>query len=389
MDEVDKTAAVTEQASQWWVLLNSGPATAEEHRAFGEWVARSPERVEAFLQTARITKALKSPALRWPDTPVEELAREIRAAGDVLQLRGSASAVHSLESAAELNGESNSRGEKLAVSDRVRSWTWLPALAASVLGVIAVAGWLVNRAPHYATAIGEQRSVVLEDGSVVTLNTASRIDVDFEKDHRTIRLAAGEALFQVAHDPARPFDVIVGETRVRAVGTQFNVDRRAAGTTVTVVEGKVAVLSDASPRDARRVENSPAPLPLASSNAAGLALSTAEMSIATNITYLIAGQQLTVAHSPVLAPAPVDVTTATAWTQRRLVFEHRPLGEVADEFNRYNRRAIRIDSAQLRAQEVTGVFQANDPDSFLEFVSGIPGVRIERDADGSRVSAAP
>jgi len=78
------------------------------------------------------------------------------------------------------------------------------------------------------------------------------------------------------------------------------------------------------------------------------------------------------------------VATAIAWTQRKLIFEHRHLGEVADEFNRYNRQLIEIRSAELRSQEVTGVFQANDPGSFLTFLSRLPGVTIQQSADHSR-----
>jgi len=70
-----------------------------------------------------------------------------------------------------------------------------------------------------------------------------------------------------------------------------------------------------------------------------------------------------------------------AWTQRKLIFENRPLGEVAAEFNRYNRQSIDIRSPELRSQEVTGVFQANDPDSFMLFLAKIPDVNIERSAD--------
>ena len=87
---------------------------------------------------------------------------------------------------------------------------------------------------------------MLNDGSVVTLNTSSAIEVSLVKSHRTVTLLSGEALFQVAHDTLRPFEVKTGDTTIRAVGTQFDVDSRTAGTTVTVVEGKVAVFMAAA-----------------------------------------------------------------------------------------------------------------------------------------------
>src|SRR5262245_41219323 len=80
LNEFDPTAPIAEQASFWWVLLNEGDASPADHRAFGEWVTRSPERVAAYLQAARLTSALQASKIRWPDTPVEEIIRAARSA---------------------------------------------------------------------------------------------------------------------------------------------------------------------------------------------------------------------------------------------------------------------------------------------------------------------
>ncbi len=237
---------------------------------------------------------------------------------------------------------------------------WVFAMAAALFAAVLCTWFFFTAPQRYATAVGEQRSVVLNDGSVVTLNTSSSIQVTLAKTRRTIKLEAGEALFQVAHDKTRPFDVIAGHTTVRAVGTQFNVDRRASRTTVTVVEGKVSV-QNVAPDAGSNDSGGGGPIPVS------------------------AGEELVVAPQALLRAVAANVAAATAWTQRRLVFEHRPLGEVAAEFNRYNLQQIHIDSARLEAQEVTGTFQANDPDSFLDFVAKIPGVRIERRADSTDV----
>jgi transmembrane sensor len=201
-------------------------------------------------------------------------------------------------------------------------------------------------AERFATATGEQRSVVLTDGSLVTLNTSSAIDVHIGKDRRTVLLLSGEALFDVAHEVGRPFEVVAGGTTVRAVGTQFDVDRRPGATTVTVVEGKVLISEAGANR-----------LPVA------------------------AGEQVTVGLKAARQPVRADTTTAVAWTQRKLIFAHRQLGEVAAEFNRYNRQSIEIRSAELRNQEISGVFQANDPGSFLTFLARLPDVHIEKSPD--------
>jgi transmembrane sensor len=350
-NEIDPTASLAEQASAWWVLLNEGGATPADHRAFGEWFARSPERVSAYLQAARLTQALESPETRWPDTSIEELVRAARVTpGEVASLPGAAG-----RSKRETPRSSAAFGRGLGVPLRMG----LRIITACVVAValLATGTYLCLRPQRLETAVGEQRSVVLGDGSLVTLNTSSSIEVHMAKDRRTVRLLAGEALFEVAHDATRPFDVASGDTTVRATGTQFNVDRRDTSTTVTVVEGRVAVFT--TPAGTQGEASTRLPLE--------------------------AGEQLTLAPRGARHPVRTDVATAIAWTQRKLIFEHRQLGEVAAEFNRYNRQVIDIQSAELRNQEVTGVFQANDPGSFLTFMARLPGVTIERSADHSRV----
>ena len=316
------TTSISEQASFWWVLLSEGEPTAADTRAFAEWVVRSPERVEAFLQAARLTSALQSRAVRWPDTAPAELIQ---------------AALTSRTEVARLPSAFHRQPRKYSV--------WLAAVAAGAI-VVALLVLFHGGAQRFATTLGEQRSVVLADGSLVTLNTSSAIEVHLEKERRTVQLLSGEALFEVAHDAARPFDVVAGGTTVRAVGTQFDVDRRSGTTTVTVVEGKVLI----SGADA-------APLPLA------------------------AGEQVTVSSHATRQPVRADTATAVAWTQRKLIFAHRQLGDVAAEFNRYNRQSIEIRSAELRSQEISGVFQANDPSSFLMFLSRLPAVHIEKSPD--------
>jgi len=337
-DEIDSTASITEQASAWWMLLNHSDATSADHHAFSEWVARSPERVEAYLQTARLTHTLQFGSLHWPDTPVDTLIREAKSAsGEVIELP-------------------RRHGRRPSMQFSASPWSRRAIVAGVVALVAAAAGWSFLSPEHYKTSIGEQRSVVLSDGTVVTLNTSSDIEVRMTRAHRTVELLSGEALFAVARDPARPFDVAAGKTTVRAVGTQFNVDRRPSTTTVTVVEGRVAVFTGLDPGAAPDVERS-GNLPLA------------------------AGEQLTVALNSIPHAARVDPSKATAWTQRKLVFEHRPLGEVANEFNRYNRERIDIESPQLGNQEITGVFEANNPESFTAFLATIPGIIVERTGD--------
>jgi transmembrane sensor len=228
----------------------------------------------------------------------------------------------------------------------------VPRLAVSTVLAIFVAAiglyFYMPRAERYETALGEQRSVTLEDGSLVTLNTTSAIEVRFDEAERRVALLTGEALFQVAHDATRPFKVSARDLTVRAVGTRFNVDLHAQAAKVVVAEGRV------------------------------------EVSAGSALVPLDAGEQLTLVPRQAPTVSRVNVAAATGWTRRELIFENQPLGAIAAELNRYNRQVIDIQSEALRAEQVTGVFRSHDPASFIAFMARIPGVTVEASKDGSR-----
>jgi transmembrane sensor len=349
--DMEATISILEQASHWWELLHSDSASNSDHREFGEWVARSPERVEAYLQTARLAKAIRSPRLIWPSTAAEVLIREAKASSETV-----------LPFSTTRVSASVGRGEGRHVQSR---FAW--AAAAVLLIGVGLALFIRQTPQEFRTALGEQRSLLLADGSRATLNTASTIEVILKKGRREVRLVQGEALFEVAHDAARPFVVRAGNALLKDVGTQFNVDIRSNGTTVTVVEGEVAVDSAATSESAAAQ----------ASHGVG---DTVEALI------LRANDRVVVTPAGVGTPQRgVNVAASVAWTLRQLMFEHRPLSEVAEEFNRYNKDRIEIDSAELRRQEVTGVFDAKDPASFVAFLSSVPGVEIREGANGTHI----
>src|SRR5690349_3589316 len=195
MKPVDTSAAdarkvIADEAAQWYVALHAENCSSADRRAFAEWVARSPEHVAAYLRISNTLGAIQSPQLQWPDTSAETLIAEAKAQGAVTALPGAVDMTRS-----------NTPGRWRA------KWRapWVPALVAAALLIVSVGAWVLMRVPtSFETEVGEQRSVVLQDGSVVTLNTSSHIDVDLRKDRRVIRLSRGEALFQVARDATRP-----------------------------------------------------------------------------------------------------------------------------------------------------------------------------------------
>jgi transmembrane sensor len=346
--ENEESTSIFQQAAQWWVVFRNVDASPADKREFVEWVTRTPERVEACLHVARVHAAVARADVRWPQTSAEDLVRDALAAPDdsVVPLRPHVR-------------------QKREAERRRPPLRWAAGLAASVTVAACLGWWLTLSQPErLQTKVGEQRSVVLADGSRVTLNTASKIEVRLQADQRVVELLQGEVLFEVAHDAQRPFDVHAGNVVVRAAGTQFDIDRRATRTAVTVVEGRVAMIAAGS-----RTGNLP---------------------------MLSAGDRVVVdSAGPGALEHDVNLAEVTAWTQQQLVFHHRPLGEVADEFNRYNVGRIEIRSPSLRVEEVTGTFRSNDVASFVAVLAGIPGVQVVDDgaggyivtSDGSEVKA--
>jgi transmembrane sensor len=338
MREREELSSISQQAAHWWVGLHNVEASAAEKREFREWVALAPECVEACLRIAQVHAAVSRADVRWPDTSVEDLVRDALAAPE--------DSVVPLRPRVPRKREEEHRRPVLR---------WVVGLAASVLVAASLSWWfMLARPEQFQTKVGEQHSVLLADGSRVTLNTASKIEVRLRTDHRSVQLLQGEALFEIAHDPQRPFDVYAGNVVVRAVGTRFNIDRRATTTAVTVVEGRVAMIAAGSRTEA---------LPV-----------------------LSAGERVVVdSAGPGAVEHDVNLAETTAWTQHQLVFHHRPLGEIAEEFNRYNIGRIQIRSPLLREQEVTGTFRSNDVASFVALLAGIPGVHVVDNGAGGYV----
>lgn len=334
---------IAEEAAQW--LIDLEDEATPDMAGFAAWLAASPRHVEEFLLASAV----------WHEGDALDAARRI----DVERLLEEARAnVHPLRTRL-LNAGFAKRSRKVGPAGRIG----LVAAAVAILAV-CVTLWVgfAGRGTQYITGIGEQRSLRLADGSTVTLNTRSQMRVRFGDRMRQIELLAGEALFSVAHDPQRPFRVIVDHAAVQAVGTEFNVRRYTAGATVSVVEGVVQI----------------APLPQ-------LVVSARTSATVPAPERLAAGQQASVSdQGAILNQETVDTSRVIAWRERRLIFRDAPLMTVADEFNRYNEVQLIVTGEATRARRVTGVFDADKPRALLTFLEHDPALAIER--NGDRVS---
>jgi transmembrane sensor len=335
-------------AAYWLSVLSDENCTDTERQQFLMWLRASGQHVDEFLRLSRLDAHLHRREL-WPDMNVADVIAQAKASN-----------VATFNAAADLSASRPQR-------KRVR-WPLAAAAAVALAAVGLIAGrsqierWL---APEYITTVGEQRSITLEDGSVVELNSQSHVRAHFQDDLRAIELLEGEAIFRVSKDPKRPFRVRTGSTDIVAVGTAFNVKASDSRTVVTVLEGRVRV----NQREA------------AERSAAATARAVSEFELAV-------GDQLILARAqPAVRIALRDTEKVTSWTERRLIFEDTPLFAAAAEFARYSPRTIHIEDAAVAERKINGVFDATDPASLAEFLSGDETLNVRSDANGWIVSA--
>ena len=244
------------------------------------------------------------------------------------------------------------------------------AIAATFLFVIVGAGlWIVAGTDYTAenrtveTEIGELRSVPLEDGSVVALNTSSTITTKFTNHERRIALERGEARFTVMKDPTRPFVVETAQADVVAVGTIFNVRLgEAERTSVAVLEGKVQVRAREPEAGATNVgsRNSPEKP------------SKRDLTLATNeLASVTADGQIMPGKGP-------SIARVSGWPGNQLIFVDEPLPTVIAELNRYSREPIRIADPELHECIVTASILTNERDKLLGILQTTLSVRAVR-----------
>lgn len=356
-DYFHSQASISEQAAEWLIELaecgDSGPGD-ERRREFMTWLKRSPQHIEEFLGIAMLEQELGEHAV-----PIANIVASLQSAGpappEQLHPNNAMPMALSASSSPPLP-----RARRAARTRRLAGWATAAGIAlAATLLVPYVTG--LNTAPvRHATILGEQRSVTLDDGSVVVLNTLSEVDIDLGRSQRRVALLAGEALFDVAPDSNRPFVVDAGDVSLTVLGTKFSVYRKGDETRLAVVEGIVKV----------------------SANGDFAALATPRL--------IRAGEGLLVSRDGTTTiNTDAEVAMAMAWTEKRLIFNGAPLAEIVSEFNRYNAIPVIVEDGDLARRKITTVFKANDVDALVSFLDLEPGVDVQRDADAIRIRQTP
>jgi len=234
-----------------------------------------------------------------------------------------------------------------------------------------------------ATAVGEQRQLVLDDGTRVFLNTDTRIVVKYDEKARRVELRRGEALFNVAKRSDWPFIVVAGDRQVRAVGTSFVVRRDAQRLAVTLVEGSVLVspVLPAAPAPVQPKIDAPAAIEqtpaVTSEGRSGDAFR------------LEAGQRLTfnTGASARLDTPSIDKTTA--WRRGQVILDDTPLQTAIAEMNRYNEAKLIVTDPEAASLPINGLFQAGDSRHFANAVAQAYGLTVITRGDEIVLSGKP
>lgn len=320
---------------------------------------------------------IESAAVRWaaradrgPFSPKDQADLEVWLASDDRRIgayaRARALALYT-ERAHALGAGYDPRNFETAKVSRRGLWVGgatlgLAAAAAGVAIVPLLAPSLFYRRFH--TRIGEVRLIALQDGSTVTLNTASGVAIHFTEESRNIRLLRGEALFDVAKDPGRPFVVATETATVRAVGTSFTVRQLNKSVEVLVREGTVELerVAAASSRPEKISANTRAKI---SANTRAVMDETTRIRTET--------------------VRPSEMEREMVWRSGMIAFEGMTLAEAAEQFARYSETRIIIDDPEIASKTVTGLYSASDPAGFARAIASAFDLQADMTGDGVHI----
>ena len=361
---------IARMATAYHVEQGDEAGTPHEKMELLEWLRQSPLHVSEYLAVLSARRSIIS-AAKQSEIPLEQLIAEARADTNIV-------AFQSTSDAPELRRDSNLTPQRYRAGRLLAAASLLAGLAAFL---IAEHPWRGGANPvnnEFTTVHGEQQVWELSDNTVVHLNSDTKISVTFGQHSRSINLAYGQAYFEVAKDPARPFHVLVGNVALQDIGTSFDVFRTDNQTVVTVVEGQVAVSMRPT------LSQGVTALTQAGTDGSGSASAPASPPIAD----LHAGQQATIQASGSVRTTPTaDVGLATAWMRQEIIFERESVQQVAAEFNRYNQTQIEIANPRMAKYRISGLFHTYDVDSFVAFLRGLRHVHVTRTGNTIKITS--
>ena len=376
--------AIETEACAWIAQLDGDrKPSSEDMAALNEWMQRSPLHQQELLRLAEL----------WGDLNIlTELSIPTEKAASSAQY-----------------SQASTTTEKLSAL-----WQRLTTTPAYMMGLVLIATVLstslwVNQQftpvhQIYSTALGEQRLAELPDGSTLQLNTNTQVEVDFSKGLRKIRLLKGEAHFDVAHNPSRPFEVYAGDGMVKAVGTAFSVYLNNHDVEVTVTEGRVELASvtpippipDSQSQSQTAIPNGTLDDP-SNHTSDGKLNQRARNSTKTSKTEnsplpqltktklgtLNAGQTTSFngAVQPIKDLNSTDIMRKLSWREGMLIFSGESLEQVIQQVSRYTDLSIVIADPTIRDVRIGGYFQVGETDAMFDALQTSFGVNVQRISD--------
>jgi len=334
------------KASEWAVALYSDHADETTQVAFEKWLAADPEHELAYLECEIALLSLDSLA---EEPEIEGLERAVRRELALPKAR-IVDFVKSFVPSFVYNKNTTSSLYGISRAGLVCACFGVFFVLIFLFSIIRTPSSGLIHSTVYATTLGEQKTVVLNDGSEIILNTNTHLQVRYEEQRRHIELSQGEAVFAVAHDPERPFDVVVGDRYIRAVGTRFNVYVEGDEVTISLLEGKIKILFiEKEKNEDSEVIN------------AGVS---ASYNISTDDIAVISNGD--------------DIERINAWLKGQLEFEDWQLLEAVNEHNRYTDIKIHVEDETLRNMRVGGFFKIGDTESFLAALQAMFPIEVSK-----------
>lgn len=349
---------VEEQAALWIMRVDEGDMSKEQRVEFQAWLDRGVQHRETLERLGAL----------WDGLDIVEELTDYAAAGDNLQ-------------SIEIDAMPRWKGLGLqALGQQARGRRSFMVAAAASIAVILGAGLAYQLTSdyrglyqgNYETAVGEQETVSLPDGSTIHINTDSRIEVAYTKSARSVRLVYGEAFFDVTPNKQRPFSVYAGTGQITAVGTAFTVFLRDKKVDVIVKEGRVALFANVNGNQVSGSDFS-----IIDAGDAGPKKLLAELTVGQNAVF-----EQEIESLELLKPAVAE--RKLAWRHGRLAFAGEPLSEMIASVSRYTEIIIEIEDEDLRDLPIAGNFIVGEVDAMFEALEIMIDVRIER-VDAKRV----
>lgn len=322
----DLGSARDEEAAYWCMRFADGDLSDDERRAFDAW-SEDVSNAAALRDAIEVWQAADE-AAEWPE------------------LIGARS--QALDSFRK-------RNRYRWRSEAASRWRWPAALIASIVLALLTGLFLVQVPIQiYETGTGERRVAVLEDGSTISLDAATRVEVTLSEGRRELSLVSGRAKFDVAEDPLRPFSVRVGNKIVIATGTSFSVELFKDHTRVVLYEGSVDVLEQS----------------LKGATPKRLTIKT-EAGDASTVSLQPGRELIASLNNDAARVAIIDLQKSRSWEGGRISFDNEPLGTAIERMNRYSNTKLKVSQSAASSIRVSGVFDAGNNDAFLEGIMAL------------------